>query len=651
MCGHTAVMSDAALRRLAYLLLCVAVGLDICGVALHQGLVAVPTLKNSNTADLGDVLFVTSACSAGTLIAFHRPRNGVAWLLLLGGLVEALSAAGQAYGARALGLPGSDLPAGDWVMALTAPLWVVAVFMLSALLMLRYPSGQVTGTWARRLERGTWIALVLVWFGYAHGDNAVSDEVVGGRSPLPGPEWVAAVALPGLLVLLVALVFSAVHTLLRTLRAQAPERQQLALLVTVAPVAVVLLFLPWSFLQLGMQLIPFAVAVGVLRYRLLGIEVFVRRTLVYGALTGLVVLDFAVVTWVVRRLVGSDQGADLVAALVVTAVLGPARTAVQRIVDRFVYGDRRDPWRAFDRLGREAASTDALTDVVAAVAQSLRLPGAQLHSTDGLVASWGEAATPSVVPLVVAGEPVGELHVAPRRGERELPGADQRLLEALAPVLGLVVRTTLLVNDLAAERQRVLDATEAERSRLRRDLHDGLGPSLTGIGLGLEAAQGADPQRSQAILARLREEAAASLDEVRRIIDDLRPGALDAQDLLALVRQKAAHLTSTTPVRVVVDAPETLGRLAPDIEAAALRIVDEALTNVVRHAQATACTVTLALEDGLRVEVTDNGVGYHGPRDGGVGVPSMQTRARAVGGTLELVSPGSGTVLTARLPA
>ena len=644
-------MSDAALRRLAYLLLCVAAGLDVWGLALHQGLAGLPTLTDSNTADIGDVLFVTSTCSAGTLIAFHRPRNGVAWLLLLGGLVEALCAFGQAYGARALGLPGSDLPAGDWVLALTAPLWVVAVFMLSVQLMLRYPSGQVTGVWARRVERATWIALALVWFGYAHGDSAVSDEVVGGRSPLPGPDWVAAVALPALLVLLAALVFSAVHTLRRTLRARAPERQQLALLVTVAPVAVVLLLLPWSFLQLGMQLIPFAVAVGVLRYRLLGIEVIVRRTLVYGALTALVVLDFAVVTWVVRRLVGSDRGADLVAALVVTAVLGPARTAVQRGVDRFVYGDRRDPWRAFDRLGREAASTDALTDVVAAVAASLRLPAVQLHGPAGPVASWGEGATASVVPLVVAGERVGELAVAPRRGEQELPAADQRLLEALAPMLGLVLRSTLLAQDLAAERQRVLDVTEAERSRLRRDLHDGLGPSLTGIGLGLEAAQSADPQRSQAILARLREEAAASLVEVRRIIDDLRPGGLDAQDLLGLVRQKAAHLTSTTPVRVAVEAPEPLGPLAPDVEAAALRIVDEALTNVVRHAQATTCTVRLVVDGGLRVEVCDNGIGYQGPRDGGVGVPSMRTRAQAVGGTLELGSPGSGTVLTARLPA
>jgi signal transduction histidine kinase len=644
-------MSDAALRRLAYLLLVVAVGVDLCGVALHQGLEGLPLLRNSNTADISDVLFVTATCSAGTLVAFHRPRHGVAWLLLLGGLVEALCAFGQAYGARALGLPGSGLPAGDWVMALTAPLWVVAVFMLSVLLMLRYPSGRVTGEWARRVERATWIALAVTWFGYAHGDGAVSDEVIGGHSPLPGPSWLSAPALPALLVLLAALVFSVVHTVVRTVRAQAPERQQLALLVTVAPVAVVLLLLPWSSLQYGMQLIPFAVALGVLRYRLLGIDVIVRRTLLYGALTALVVLDFAVVTWVVRRLVGSDRGADLVAALLVTAVLGPARTAVQRVVDRFVYGDRQDPLRAFDRLAREAASTDALTDVLAAVAQGLRLPAAELHGADGLVASWGEVATSSVVPLVVAGERVGELRVAPRRGEPELPAADQRLLEALAPLLGLVVRSTRLAQELAAERQRVLDATAAERSRLRRDLHDGLGPSLTGIGLGLEAAQSADPERSEAILARLREEASASLVEVRRIIDDLRPSALDAQDLLGLVRQKAAHLTSTTPVRVVVDAPGALGPLAPHVEAAALRIVDEALTNVVRHARATSCTVRLVAEDGLRVEVTDNGVGYRGPRDGGVGVPSMRSRAQAVGGTLELVSPGSGTVLTARLPA
>lgn len=283
---HTRCMSDAVLRRFAFALLVISVGLDIAGVSLLRGLEGLSTLRHSNGAKISDVLFVTAVGSAGALITYHRPRNAVAWLLLGSGLAESLSAFGGAYGARALGLAGSGLPLGSWVMALTSPLWVVALALVSGLLLLRYPSGQVTGRWASRVERVMWFGVVLLWFGLATGDSAVSDEVVGGHSPAPWPDWTAFVADPGALLLAAGVLFSVVHTPRRTLRASAPERQQLALLVTIAPVAVALLFTPWSGLQLGLLAIPFAVAVGVLRYRLLGIEVVIRRTLVCGALTG-----------------------------------------------------------------------------------------------------------------------------------------------------------------------------------------------------------------------------------------------------------------------------------------------------------------------------------------------------------------------------
>ncbi len=648
---QTSGMTELALRRLAYALLVLAVALDIAGLALQQGLHGVSGLRDTNGADPGDLLFVTAVGSAGTLIAHHRPRNTVAWLLLGCGLAEALASFGGAYGARALALPTSSLPLGAWVMAFTAPLWVVAVVLASALLLLRYPSGELTGIWSRWVERAVWVGLVLLWFGYLTGDSAVSDEVIGGRSPVPWPDWVAVVAIPGGVLVLGGLVFSAVHTVVRTLRASSPERQQLALLVTVAPLSVLLLFTPWSVLQLGLLAIPFAVAVGVLRYRLLGIEVIVRRTLVYGLLTALVVMDFALVTWALRIALGSDRGADLVAALLVTVVLAPARDGIQRAVDRFVYGARRDPARVYADLGREAAASTGLADVVAAVARSLRLPGAALQGPAGVLASWGDAAPTESVALVVAGEHVGELRVARRRGERALAEADARVLEGLAPLLGLALQSTLLAGDLAAERERVVATRLGERARLRQDLHDGLGPSLTGIGLGLEAAQSATPQRSHTILTRLREEVAGSLEEVRRILDDLRPVGLEGTELVALLREKAAQLTANTRLEVRVEAAQPLPPLPVAVETAVLRIVVEALTNVVRHADATCCTVRLAWDGAVLIEVSDDGVGYRGPRRGGVGVPSMRSRAEALGGTLELTCPGTGTLLLARLPA
>ena len=149
---------------------------------------------------------------------------------------------------------------------------------------------------------------------------------------------------------------------------------------------------------------------------------------------------------------------------------------------------------------------------------------------------------------------------------------------------------------------------------------------------------------------RLRAETATSLEEVRRIIDGLRPGALESADLLSLLRIRAQHLSATTPLRVTVLAPDQLPALPQEVEGAALRIAEEALTNVVKHAAAASCVVTVSLDDELRIEVRDDGRGYDGPRVGGVGIGSMRNRAEQLGGCCELRADGNGTVVSVRLP-
>jgi signal transduction histidine kinase len=251
------------------------------------------------------------------------------------------------------------------------------------------------------------------------------------------------------------------------------------------------------------------------------------------------------------------------------------------------------------------------------------------------------------IPLVMAGSGVGVLRLAPRPGETHLPAADRELDEGLAPLVEAVLHSVELAEALRIEQERVVAATETERARLRQDLHDGLGPSLTGIGLGLEALQG--KVGSSELVDRLRAETAASLEEVRRIIDGLRPGALETADLLSLLRIRAQHLTATTPLRISVVAPDRLPVLPPAIETAAQRIVEEALTNVVRHASATTCTVRVTLDDALRIEVQDDGRGYDGPRPGGVGIASMAARAEQLGGTCEVRGSAGGTTVTLEL--
>ncbi|MFE2756424.1 sensor histidine kinase [Actinosynnema sp. NPDC059335] len=197
------------------------------------------------------------------------------------------------------------------------------------------------------------------------------------------------------------------------------------------------------------------------------------------------------------------------------------------------------------------------------------------------------------------------------------------------------------------------DAAEEARRRLLRDLHDGLGPALAAIALGLRAARHLavhDPRSAGPLLARLEEEVHSAADDVRRLASGARPAVLARLGLAGAVRAHAASLADRHPVRVDVrcaDVPD----LPVRVQVAAYRIVCEALTNVVRHAGARHCSVRLRFDDRLRVEVVDDGVGADGTPGGGVGLDSMRDRAREVGGALLVERAASGgTRVAAELP-
>jgi signal transduction histidine kinase len=251
---------------------------------------------------------------------------------------------------------------------------------------------------------------------------------------------------------------------------------------------------------------------------------------------------------------------------------------------------------------------------------------------------------------------VGTLCVAERHPGEPFTAGDRRLLAALAPQVAVVVRALELAGSLERERNRVLIATHAERDRIRRDLHDGLGPALAGISLGVQAVQAhvderADPSTGR-LLSRLKDGVDAAVGEVRRILDGLRPAPLDEVGFLAAVRRHADAVAPSVPVRVTADE---LPPLPPDVETAAYRITQEALTNVAKHSGARSAQVELRARDGwLEVAVVDDGTGFAaGAGDdcpAGVGLPSMRTRAQAVGGELTVTSGAEGTRVVAGLP-
>lgn len=248
--------------------------------------------------------------------------------------------------------------------------------------------------------------------------------------------------------------------------------------------------------DLAVIAVPFVIAIGVLRDRLLGIEVVVRRTLLYGALTGLVIAVYAATTATIAAAVPEGSAPQLLAAALIAVGLLPARSRLQAVVDRIVYGERRDPVGAVTRLGSQVMQTDAaepLPTVLAALVEALRTPYAALRGTDGvLVAERGilpAAGAVVVLPLRVGGRPLGDLALATRRGECSLPDPDQRLVDALLPLVALVVHVSRLNAEVETARRRAVLTGLAERDRIRRDLHDGLGPALSGVALGLEAAE------------------------------------------------------------------------------------------------------------------------------------------------------------------
>jgi signal transduction histidine kinase len=267
-----------------------------------------------------------------------------------------------------------------------------------------------------------------------------------------------------------------------------------------------------------------------------------------------------------------------------------------------------------------------------------------------------------VVPIIYQGEVIGQLIAAPRAPGEPLDPADRRLLEQMARQASPAVHAVRLAADLQRSRERLVTAREEERRRLRRDLHDGVGSTLAALHLqagGLRAML-AEPAPVDDLRAQIR----AAVGEIRRVVYDLRPPALDELGLAGAIRARAAQIEQggdlgpERPVPVAVDAPDKLPALPAAVEVAAYRIAQEALTNVARHAQARQCRVRLWLGSpahgaggGLGLEVEDDGVGLPDARPVGVGLRSMRERAEELGGTFHLLArPGGGTLVSVWLP-
>ncbi len=427
--------------------------------------------------------------------------------------------------------------------------------------------------------------------------------------------------------------------------------------------------LSWSVLALFGLLVPLALGFAILRYRLFDIDVIINRAVVYLTLTAIVVGIYVLVVGYLGALfhARNDLAISLIATGLVAVVFQPLRQRLQRGINRMMYGERDDPYVVLSRLGQRLeaayAPESVLPTIVETVAQTLKLPyvGIALNQ-DGdfkIAAEFGRSKNESIsLPLNYHGEPVGELILAPRAPGEQFTSSERQLLDDLARQAGVAAHAVRLTTDLQRSRERLVAAREEERRRLRRDLHDGLGPQLASLALKLETARNrmaSDPD-TVSLLTDLSMRTQEAVADIRRLVYALRPPALDELGLVMALREGATQYNQqgTKGVNITFDAPESLPPLPAAVEVAVYRIAQEALTNVLRHAEARNCFVRLRLDESrglLCLEVQDDGKGLPIKRRAGVGLNSMRERAEELGGTLTITPiPTGGTSLIARLP-
>ena len=570
-----------------------------------------------------------------------------------------------------LGLPVIGLldPAQHWLYLLLTQAVYITAWAAGLTFALLFPRPRL-GTWSRWARAALFAAPVWITAVWA---------AVAALGSSNGLEWTGRLIAGGAVVVIMtqlALAATSVSQLRRA--ADALERQQMRWLTGGAVLAISVGLAGWLIPQvllgeglptawIGLAGLPFVFGLGValLRFRLFDLDVILNRGLVYGLLTASVVTVYLFVVTAVAELMrgSSTTPAAVVATAVVAVAINPLRVVLQRIVDRMMYGDRRDPYSALSRLGRrldDAGDSDQLLSAVAGdIADALRVPYVAIELEPsgrpvevGRRPSWLTDDRVVERPLVDRGERIGRLLVGQRAPTEPFSRSDQRLLDDLARRVGAGARELTLRLDLQHSRERLVLAREEERRRLRRALHDEVGPAIAGLGLRTEAARRlveTDPPGASAALVAVRDGTQGLVADIRRLAYDLRPPALDELGLAGALRQYADSVEGPT---ITVGAGDDLGELPAAVEAAAYRIVVEAVTNTVRRADATGCSVRLGAVDGwLEVGVVDDGRGLPADVQAGVGLSAMRERATELGGTLRVESrAGGGTIVLASLP-
>lgn len=584
---------------------------------------------------VSNILIGVSFGLCGALIAWHRPTSALGWLYAVGGTCQTISAVAAPLTVLLIGRG-----AADWAVRLVATVfqwgWPVNIALVPLSLLL-LPDGRV----ASPRWRLVMIALVVT------APLFVAEVGLGPERPQGVPRayltldastygslgWLWTVSEARWVL---SVVIGVACLVIRYRQGTEVVRRQL-LWPAAAAALIVVAVTPWALVAgtplvvlFTVPLLPAAVAAAVLRHQLLDIRLVVARGITYAVLSALVLAAYAALVVVLS---------GVASALVVALLALPLRSRLQSAVDRLLYGDRGSPLEVASRVGRSLGA--GLPETLEEIRTALRLPYV------GVVVAGEPLASGGVLDGPAADLPLreGTLVVGLRRGETRLSPADERILVLLAGPLSVAVHATTLLEELRVSQEGLVVARDDERRRLRRDLHDGLGPLLTGVALSADTAAnlagGASSDALQVTLSAVRSETRSAIREVRRIVDDLGPASVDALGLVEALRVRVEQVSQRSDggaLHAVVEAGP-LPPLPAVVEQAVYRIATEALTNVIRHSRAGSVVVRIDADDAvLHCEVLDDGGGTPAWLPG-VGIAGMRERVARLGGRCE-VGPG-----------
>jgi signal transduction histidine kinase len=592
--------------------------------------------------DNRDWVLVALCLPIGARVAAHAPRNPCGWLILSVGALAGITLAASVPAA------GPAVWLRDWIW------WPgYGLLILAALL---FPDGKLPSPRWRPFAVG--IGVVIAAGTVALGSMAW--RTPGGLTSRdavlePGLDWLAFFAATvGLFAGAVLTVVALVARLRRTrkaLRGPIYWAAGNAVLLLVAFILDATIGLEPAWLGTALA-IPAATTVGVMRYGLYDIGLLIHRSLLYGVLTVAAVGVYAAAVTATARVAG-PAAAPIAAAATVVAVL-PLRQAANRLLLKMLYGQGGHPYELVVTLGRRIGLAhtpdEVVSNAVAAIGEGLKAPYTAIYlgqrprpeAAHGRMRQWPV----TTLPLTYRGRAIGLLLVQQRSPDEPWSRRERILLADLTRQLGPPAASLSLTRDLQAARERLVRAREEELRRLQRDLHDGIGPALAAARL---MAQAALTRTGDRTLSDLESDLADAATELRRIVDGLRPPALDRG--LAAALQTAARRHGSAQLTVSLEVDGDVKDLPAAVEVATYRVVDEALANVVKHAQATQASVTVVRRNGfLRIAIDDDGCGVAQQSGEGVGLESMRLRCQELGAELSIQALAPGTRITTSIP-